>query len=468
VAGSRARFLAASLVAGIVSACGDDTAGLRPGGGDRGPAATPDVTVSIDTTARAQTMVGFGASLAFYVNWLTDHPSKDAIYDLIFRDLGLDVLRVGNWLQSSATDAPTAEVVARAAASLGAPPKLLMSSWSPPAAMKSNNDTSNGGTLIQQNGAYAYDQLGAWWASSLAVYAAAGVHPDFISMQNEPDFTASWQSCRFAATETATRAGYGPALAATAAALAAQGTAPAPQLLGPELSGLGGNRLATYLAGLDASMLGGIAHHLYTGGDMTASPDSYADAMTAAAAAANGKPLFMTEYSPTSPDFFNTALMIHDAVTVEGVSAYLYWGLIWAPPAAGASPTGLVTTESPFSPDTWTTPQGYIVNPAYYAIKHYARWIDAGWQRVGVASSASGIRASAFASPDGATVTVVLLNADGAAHAVGVTSGAFTFTTSAIYRTDGVAEQTAPVGALGAGGVVTVPSMGAATVVLGP
>jgi O-glycosyl hydrolase len=189
--------------------------------------------------------------------------------------------------------------------------------------------------------------------------------------------------------------------------------------------------------------------------------------MTAAAAAANGKPLFMTEYSPTSPDFFNTALMIHDALTVEGVSAYLYWGLIWAPPAAGAAPTGLVTTENPYTPGSWTTTQGYVINPTYYAVKHYAKWIDAGWQRVAAAASVPGLRASAFAAPDGGTVTLVLLNSDGAAHTVAVTSGVFAFTTSAIYRTDGAAEQTTPVGALGEGGVVTLPAMGAATIVLG-
>jgi glucuronoarabinoxylan endo-1,4-beta-xylanase len=445
----------------VAAGCGDDS---RP----------IDVTVSIDTTARAQTMVGFGASLAFYVNYLTEHPNKDEIYDVVFRDLGLDVLRVGNWYQTGTVDAPTVEVVTRAQTSLGAPPRLFMSSWSPPASIKSNGDVNNGGTLIAgASGGYAYDQLGAWWASSLAAYEAAGVHPDFISMQNEPDFTATWQSCRFGATETATRAGYGPALAATAAAIAGLGLDPAPQLLGPELSGIANGRLATYLAGLDMSTLGGVAHHLYTGGMAPAAgadptPDSYAASMTAVAAAAAGKPLFMTEYAPASPDFLDTALLIHDALTIEGVSAYLYWGLVWAPPAAGAAPGGLVTTESPFDVSTWTTAKGYLVNPAYYALKHYARWIDAGWQRVGASSPLPALRASAFIAPDGNTVTVVLINADAAAHTVALATGAFSFVSSALYRTTGAAEQTAAIGALGAGGTVTLQPASAATVVLGP
>ena len=37
------------------------------------------------------------------------------------------------------------------------------------------------------------------------------------------------------------------------------------------------------------------------------------------------KPLFMTEFSPSSgPDMFNTAWLIQNALTVEGVAAYLH------------------------------------------------------------------------------------------------------------------------------------------------
>jgi len=424
------------------------------------------VTVSVDLGARAQVMQGFGASVAFYVNYLTAHPNKAEIYDLVFRDLGLDVLRVGNWSQTGAVDAPTVEVVARAAASLGAPPRLIMSSWSPPAAMKSNDDTKNGGTLVQENGAYAYDQFAAWWASSLGAYAAAGVVPDYVSIQNEPDFTASWESCRLGAMETSTRAGYGPALAAVTAALAAL-PAPRPALLGPELASLANNRLATYLGGLDPASLGGVAHHLYGGGNEADGPDSYVPFMQQAAAAAGGLPLFMTEFGPQMPDVFTTAWLIHNAVTIEGVSAYLYWGLIWAPPDAGKPPAGLVTLENPFSPSSWTTAKGYIVNPTYYALEHFARWVDAGWQRVGASSTADGVKVSAFASPDGQAVTLVLLNGDGAPHIIGVDGGAFAFASSAVYRTSGTDEQAASLGPLGGGTTVTLAPRAIATVVLG-
>ncbi len=81
----------------------------------------------------------------------------------------------------------TAAVVAGARAALGHDPLILMSSWSPPPSMKSVASFV-GGTLGQSGGAYRYADFGQWWRSALDAYAAAGVVPTFVSIQNEPDF----------------------------------------------------------------------------------------------------------------------------------------------------------------------------------------------------------------------------------------------------------------------------------------
>ena len=57
-------------------------------------AQTNDVSINIGETH--QTMEGFGASLAYYENWLTAHPKKAEIYEAIFAELSLDILRVRN------------------------------------------------------------------------------------------------------------------------------------------------------------------------------------------------------------------------------------------------------------------------------------------------------------------------------------------------------------------------------------
>ncbi len=41
-------------------------------------------------------MTGFGAALAYYESWLNAHPRKSEVYELIFGELSLDILRVRN------------------------------------------------------------------------------------------------------------------------------------------------------------------------------------------------------------------------------------------------------------------------------------------------------------------------------------------------------------------------------------
>ncbi len=449
-------------------------------GDDGGDASPPvDVTATIDTTTRYQTMVGFGASLVYDVNLLTDRQVPgDDIYQVLFGDLGLDILRIANWYQNQVetgsspttafSDTAANAVVTNATAALGHAPKILMSSWSPPSYLKSTGDTKNGGTLVKQNGTFAYTAFAQWWTEALGAYAANGVVPDYLSIQNEPDFTATWESNRLDATE-GTNAGYGKALDAVYTAARASNPPTMPGFIAPEISGIAKNKVQSYLAQVPLGDLSVIAHHLYNGGATgnDPAPDSYATAMAGVSATAttDGLPIFMTEFSPTSPTMFDTAFMIHDAVVNEGVSAYLYWELVWSTPAPGAAPSGLLSLESPYG--IFVTPKGYTINDVYYALKHYAKWVDTGWVRVGASSTAAGLKASAFVSPDGTSLTVVALNADSTQHALTVDPGAFAFGTATAYRTSGSTERTAQV-PLDAGNAVTLPAQSMLTVTLTP
>jgi glucuronoarabinoxylan endo-1,4-beta-xylanase len=347
-----------------------------------------------------------------------------------------------------------------------------MSSWSPPPSMKSIADFQ-GGTLGQTAGAYRYGDFGAWWRSALDAYAAAGVVPTFVSIQNEPDFVPTgrnrWSACLIDPSEDLTvNAGYGPALQAVATATA--DLTPRPTLIGPEVSGIANNRVQKYLsamlAGGQLSSLGAIAHHLYNGGNATL-PSTFAGDMDAVAGDAGGLPLFQTEFGPSPVDMFNVAWLIQNAVTVEGVSAYLHWDLIWGDSLTSTSPQGLVSLEGS-NPARWTTPKGYRINDAYYAVRHFARWIDVGWQRIGAVPDASVIRASAFVSPDGGSLTAVLINTDLDPHTVTLDPSGFAFASSAVYRTSGTYERTTPVGALASDGALEMPGRSLVTVTLTP
>lgn len=460
----------ASSPGGVGGAAGTGGTGGTPGGAGGEVPLPSDQIVTIAPAERHQTLVGFGGAVAFYTNFLSGR--NDNIFTVLFYDLGLDILRIGNWYQNQPatgtttstafSDSAAVAVVQKARAALGRAPKILMSSWSPPSYLKSNATTKGTrGTLIQDAGGFAYDQFADWWVRSLAAYAANGVVPDYISIQNEPDFfNAGWETCQLDAAAGTANAVYGSALAAVAAAIQASSLASKPQMVGPETAGIG-NAVQRYLAGMASTDFSVLAHHLYSGGGTGAdpAPDSYLTPMGNVAAAAAGKPIFMTEYAPTAPSLFNTAWLIHNALTTEGVSAYIYWDLIWAPPAASAAPSALVTIQSADSSSPYT------INDPYYAVKHFARWTDPGWVRVGASATAAAVKASAFVSPDGKALSVVLLNSDGASHVVAVDAGGFVYRTATAYRTSGTSERAAM---LPFGGSLALPARSIATVVFAP
>jgi glucuronoarabinoxylan endo-1,4-beta-xylanase len=456
----RAAALCAALAVGACGGADDPT----------------NVSVSIDTGVPHQTLVGFGAATAYQAYLLAGR--TDDIFQVLFVDSGLDILRLGNWYQnqnspsatpaSPFTDRDTVQIVQKATAARGGtPPTLLMSSWTPPAYLKSNGVTrtpfnggsgaaAGAGTLVQNEGLYAYADYADWWVRSLEAYAEQGVVPDYVSIQNEPDFfTRGWETCVFGATEGATvagipAAGYGQALDAVYGAIHASTLASPPVLLGPETTGFNDDIVQKYVNGIPPGELGGIAHHMYGSVEDNPAADTFAASMrdVARTGVAAGLPTFMTEYSPDAPTMIDTALLINNAMTVENASAYVYWELIWN---GGTPPTGLVTVSGP-SP---TLP--YTINDIYYALKHFARWTDPGWVRVDAKSSVSSVRASAFVSPDGGSLTLVLLNGDSKDHLIAVRAGAFTPGTLAIYRTSGASERTALVSAESDGSIALPP-----------
>jgi glucuronoarabinoxylan endo-1,4-beta-xylanase len=445
--------------------------------------APTNVSVVVDTTVPHQTLVGFGAATAYQAYLLSGR--TDDIYRVLFVDSGLDILRLGNWYQNqpSTNTTPTSpfsdqvavQIVQKATAARGGtPPKILMSSWSPPSYLKSNGMTRPGygsggtataGTLMQTGGAYAYADFADWWVRSLQAYAAQGVVPDYISIQNEPDFyTKGWETCLWGPTEGAsmegiTTAGYGQAVDAAYDAIQASALASRPTIVGPETTGFRDNIVQKYLPGLNLGHLGAIAHHLYGTTEDNPDPDWFNPPMRdmAKTAAAAGLPTFMTEYSPNAPTMLDTAWLMNNALTVEGVSAYVWWELVWSP----TPPTGLLTIQSPSPSSTYT------INDTYYALKHFARWTDPGWVRVDATSSYSAIRASAFVSPDGGSLTLVLLNTGARHHTVAVSPGDFPFGSLAIYRSSGTSERTTGV-ALESDGSLFLPSRSIATLTYTP
>jgi glucuronoarabinoxylan endo-1,4-beta-xylanase len=389
-----------------------------------------------------QTISGFGAAEAFDLSFLDAHPYSAEMYKALFdptAGLGLTYLRVQNLYRGTPTnfDNDTPMIVTAANAAHGSALTLLMSSWSPPANLKSNGSVNgctsvtNGscsggiGTLAQVGGNYDYADFAQYWYDSLNAYAALGVKPSYVSIQNEPDFSATYAGCRFNPTEATYQgtnyAGYGLAFDAVYKKLQTM-TAP-PKMIGPESFNVG----QTFLdlsAQVPTSEVSAYAHHLYnvnsggvsSGGVVTpgGSPDTGVSALTAANTAYPTATKFATEYYDT-PGFYD-AWTIHNALVYGNDNAYIYWQAVWPSQLTSAKDQagdqeGLLYADSPFiSQSSWVFPHGWSYNDSYYALKHFSYFIRPGYVRYNATVDNSDERVSVYQSPDKKTTVIVVLN----------------------------------------------------------
>ena len=372
-------------------------------------ARTPSSEINIDFNVanRLQYIEGFGASGAWYENLLYNHNDQATLIDLLFKDLSLDIYRLRNvYNHNNLTSyenkiSQDASIIASAEAALGRPLKILLSAWSPPAYLKSNSSTKNGGTLAKNSdGAYRYDDYAQWWNSSLNYYASSGINivPDYISIQNEPNWVAEHESNLLDVTESATKAAYDTAFEAVWNKLNTRMGASMPKMIGPETVGL--RVAAEYIDSLtNPEHMYGYAHHLYQQ-DVGANPDVLLNDMANFQANYNDKPIFQTEYFNSDSETpwlrsYNLAKLMHNALTVEGLSSYFYWGLYWK------GEQGLINI---------TDVNDHTITPEYYAFKHFSGFVNAGWQRFETINFHPGLYVSAYVNPDDNLVSIIILS----------------------------------------------------------
>jgi glucuronoarabinoxylan endo-1,4-beta-xylanase len=409
------------------------------------PPPPPPATSTFDSTKIFQTIEGLGGAIAFYNGWVTAHPYKDEIYTNAFAGLNVSMLRLGNWFRYQGTvnfdpDAPG--FVSRANQILGHPVQVFMSSWAPPEFLKSNGQVGNGGTLLYTNGGFLYNEFAQYWYDSLLAYGSNGVSPTWISIQNEPDWQASYDSCIFRPSEVYSNAanywaGYSNALSATYLRLT--NLPSPPKLLGPENVGLNGNSVAVqnYAATMNPNHFYGVAHHLY-GGSTDGTPDGYNAGLSVLTNIFPSKRRFMTEYGLS--DMLDQANLIHNVLNVEQASGYNYWSLIW-PGTEG----GLIQIEFPWDQSQWTnappgTPtqsHGWWLTPAYWAMKHFSYSIQPGYRRVAATCTDTNVLTSGYLSPEGLRLVAVFINRNLGASTNSLNFGSFAYFQSSVYQTAG-------------------------------
>jgi glucuronoarabinoxylan endo-1,4-beta-xylanase len=425
--------------------------------------------VTIDPSVRHQTLTGFGAGTVWLTDEIAQHPAADALYDALFAESGFDVVRMFNRYDDYGTSDLTTSVAILSAAAerLGAPPTLLLSSTSPPAALKANGSELCSGnpdtcTLARlADGSFDYAGFADHWRAVVEAYAAAGIEPDYISIQNDPEWvppdTTESDACRFLPTEGTTTVdlagteveveypGYLEALAAVKERLA--GLPSVPQITAPDTIDV--QTALSFASELDLSNLDAFAHHVY---DIDPNDvDRELLQSVSDLGRDSGLPIFQTEAQANG---IGTAILAHEALTTLGASMFLQNDFASSAFIDRVNPTALVAlTETDFT-----------LQDPYFALRHFAHDTDPGWVRIDADSEMGPILATGWLSPGADAVTLVLVNpGEDTVHVELELDGELS--SPRVTRTvfPGI-ERFQELGALSPNGVVTVPGQSLVTV----
>ncbi len=407
-------------------------------------------TLTIDVNKRYQVIEGFGGAMYYTAPALVAHPNKQKIYDYLFKDLGTTILRVCNQYINENGGKNTyldAETSIALEANKRTPTDLMVSAWSPPPAYKSNHNISNYGTQASLdtnvNGQFVYGPYAKWWYNSLLQFQKRGVSVKYLSIQNEPNWPASYDACIFRPTEQVI---YDDSLKKNVK-VASYATAfsnvydtifkykdsliQVPKMIGPELIGIHrwyAPYTTDYTNKMDMSKCYGIAHHLYTGGNT-----SYANQFIPNLSYLNqyfpNKPRFQTEYS--EGNWFFTAQLIHNSLFTEHASSYVLWTYAW-----NNNGSSLIDFDSGTDTTKWRNKNGYTITKKYYAVKNFSNFIKPGWQMIDITPSDTLIAASAFISPDSSQIAVVIVNNSGRQIKVNLNPIGFSIAKGDIYLTN--------------------------------
>lgn len=427
------------------------------------------VNVYVNTFEDKQTIKGVGGGFTWYNTWLAAAQNKAEIYDLLFNEVGLDVMRIKNFYnykdidfaEISAADKENIESAEKAA---GKNIPVLMSSWAPAAEMKSNGVEGDGGTIKKDaDGNYMYKEYGEHYAKAIEAYRSAGVKIDYFSIQNEPDFRADYDSCLLSAYETEDSAQYSKALDAVYEAFKPLDNPPL--LLGPDSMTSSFTNIKNMIQpSIDHGdgRVAAIGHHLYGGGSEE-NPDQYVRSMNKLRDNYPDIPKWQTEYYRGNG--VQTAWLITNTFVEEGAEAYIYWNTVWG---IGHDET-LVEIENPWDTSGWTTEKGYRVDDKIYSLAHFSKFTDGGDIRVdsSVDYQNSDIKAAAFASPDKSELAIVLTNTKYQNSKIKLNLNGYDVDKSTVRLTDyreGATDRMADKGALGEDMTAELPAQSVMTI----
>lgn len=323
----------------------------------------PPTQATIDGGVIHQTIDGFGAGAVFLdagLDPLTD-ANMDALYGTGPNQIGLTILRLriapdGNW---------TDQILdGQKAKQRGA--KILAAPWTPPASMKDNDSLVNGGSVIPSQ----YPNLVAYFNTFTDTMASSGAKVDVLSIQNEPDFTATYESCRWNASQ------LDDFFHNFASGVSTPMMMPESYHFDQTLSNPTLNDPA---AAANVAYIGG---HLYGAGIQ-----DYPLAHSL------GKHTWMTEYLVNDQSIdsaVDTGQQISDTLTAGNMSAYVWWKTI-------GDANGLLNAAG-------------VAQPRAYVMAQFSKFVRPGDIRIDVPLNSSPLGLSGFMDPKSGRFAMVAVN----------------------------------------------------------
>jgi glucuronoarabinoxylan endo-1,4-beta-xylanase len=373
---------------------------------------------NFDPAVTYQTIDGFGAGYTWYSDWIFHGGESEKLFDLVFKDGGMNVLRLKNEYgykeKSSAENGETYrkyyEAAVKRCGERGERPIILMCCWSPAAYLKSNNaiDGKGDATLAKDaTGNYCYEAYARWWTDSIKYYKSLGLHIDYVSIQNEVDFTASYDGCRFDPDDSGKYASYAKAFVAVYDAFQKEFGKDAPELLAPETMSCKWENISPYIKAIqkiNPESVSGIAHHLYvgvTGDEKTNTIDPSSGIMSF---------MTMNQYYPDMKKWqteyyighaIQFSELINNCLVYERANSFIFWSGVW-----GSSNSTFETND--MIQFNWNG--NMKVCAKYYAMRHFSQFIRPGYIRIKSNTNDSGVVSSAYIGQNGNKVAVVLIN----------------------------------------------------------
>lgn len=419
-------------------------------------------------TAPAQTIAGFGASGAWWVNDLAHFSSgvQSQVANLLFTASGIDLSQyryniggggVGvsvparapqTFLTASGgydwSNDPGGQYFLKAAAADGVP-DIIGFVNSAPSQYTTNGLNCGGGLNTSDEAAY-----GSYLATIVAHFASQNVTIGQLSPMNEPD--DSFGSCgqEGMSVPASQRAGVIDAVGAALGAadlstrITADESSQTTQLL---------SEAPTWLADPNApSYLAAIAHHTYD------NPSDSRLEQVGALGDVNGTPVWASEiccqvsgggygaqYDPTMAGALVLTNYIYTDFSYADDSAFQWWTALSSelgcdPTKSGSCATsvnssgwndGLIYYDPNYASDG---NQNIYLTKRFYALGQYSRFVRPGSVRYGVTGSPSGVQTMAFWH--NGQWTVVANNTNGSAATLSLNLGSGAVTSAGAYQTD--------------------------------